>query len=168
MTMTRRRLCSVGAALALVGASGCLGGDETETGGSNGDEWTWSGALPVESVVQHHDPSCGCCHEYVDYLERHEIDVQVESTDNLEAVKREFGVPEAAMSCHTIEVGDYLVEGHVPLEAIEELLADEPAVDGISAPGMPQYSPGMGPRGDEPLTIYAFETSGEFSEYTTV
>ncbi|QFU81338.1 DUF411 domain-containing protein [Natronorubrum aibiense] len=168
MTVTRRRLCSAGLTLALVGASGCLDGTETESENADGDDWAWSGTLPVDSVVQYHDPSCGCCSEYVDYLERHDIDVQVESTADLEDVKRDVGVPEEAMSCHTLEVGDYLVEGHVPLEAIATMLEDEPAIDGISAPGMPQYSPGMGPRGDEPLTIYAFDAAGDLSTYTTV
>lgn len=162
MAITRRDLCSAGAALALVGASGCLGG-------SNGSEdWEWSGSLPVDSVVQHHDPSCGCCGEYVDYLETNGIDVQVEETGDLRSVKRDLGVPGDAESCHTIEFGDYVVEGHVPLEAIEQLFDEGADVDGIAAPGMPQHSPGMGPPGDDPLTIYAFDASGAVYEYTDV
>ncbi|WP_440770236.1 DUF411 domain-containing protein [Natronorubrum sp. DTA28] len=164
MPITRRGLCTAGASLAVVGLSGCF-----DLGGSSDvDDWNWSGSLPVERVVQHHDPSCGCCSEYVDYLETNGIDVRVEATDDLEAVKRDLGVPADAESCHTLEVGDYLVEGHVPLEAVEELFEDEPDVDGIAAPGMPQHSPGMGAPGDEPLQIYAFDDSGALSEFTTV
>ncbi|TYL39105.1 metal-binding protein [Natronococcus pandeyae] len=167
MTISRRQLCSTGAAFAVVGLAGCLsGGDESAEG--SGDDWTWSGSLPVESVVQHHDPDCGCCSAYVEYLDDHGIDVQVEETRDLEGIKRDLSVPEDAWSCHTIEFGDYLVEGHVPLEAIETLFEDEPAVLGITAPGMPQHSPGMGPPGDEPLTIYSFEESGETAAYVDV
>lgn len=60
------------------------------------------------------------------------------------------------------------IEGNVLREAIALLLENEPAVLGITAPGMPQYSPGMGPRSDDPLTIYAFEEFGAVREYTEV
>ncbi|WP_019991923.1 DUF411 domain-containing protein [Natronorubrum tibetense] len=164
MTITRRTLCASGATLALAGIAGCF-----DLGASSDvDDWNWSGSLPVERVVQHHDPSCGCCSEYVDYLETNGIDVRVAETADLEAVKRDLGVPADAESCHTLEFGDYLVEGHVPLEAVEELFENEPDVDGLTAPGMPQHSPGMGPPGDEPLQIYAFDDSGAVSEFTTV
>lgn len=168
MTISRRRLCSAGAALAFVGIGGCLGGSDAESGGSNGNEWAWSGSLPIETVVQHHDPDCGCCSAYVDYLDERGISVQVEETGDIEAVKRELSVPEDAWSCHTVEFGDYLVEGHVPLEAVETLFAEEPDILGIAAPGMPQYSPGMGSRGDEPLTISAFEEGGDVFEYVDI
>ncbi|ELY52019.1 DUF411 domain-containing protein [Natronolimnohabitans innermongolicus] len=162
MDTTRRRLCATGATFAVAALAGCA--DRS----SDTDEWAWSGSLPVDSVVQHHDPSCGCCSEYVDYLETNGLDVDVRETDDLDAVKADLGVPDDAESCHTLEVGDYLVEGHVPLEAFEELFADEPDVSGIAAPGMPEHSPGMGPPGDGPLSIYAFDSSGEVFEFTDV
>lgn len=176
MAITRRAFCSV-TTIAAVSLGGCLGGSDDDgasgddstanSGGARGDleDWAWDGSLAVSTVVQHHDPSCGCCSIYVEYLETHGIDVRVEETDDLEAVKAEHSVPEEAQSCHTVEVGDCLVEGHVPLEAIDELLAGEPDVRGIAAPGMPRFSPGMGPRGDEPLSIYAFDDSGLLEEF---
>lgn len=176
--VTRRGILSAGAAAAVAGIGGCLGDGGDGDGGNGGtetaadtdadDDWAWEGTLSVESVVQHHAPSCGCCSEYVAYLERHGIDVRTEPTDDLEAVKDDLSIPSDAESCHTVEVGDYLVEGHVPLEAIDALLADEPAVDGIAAPGMPRNSPGMGPRGDDPLTIYAFEAGGDIEPFRDV
>lgn len=154
--------------------------DETSGGGREGDDstaggvpadlegdladWAWAGDLPVESAVQHHDPSCGCCSQYVPYLEAHGIDVVVEETDDLGAVKADLGVPRAAASCHTVEVDGYLVEGHVPLEAVDELLATRPDVLGIAAPGMPRNAPGMGAR-DGPLAIYAFDGTGAVREF---
>jgi hypothetical protein len=59
----------------------------------------------------------------------------------------ELGIPDAAASCHTALVAGYAVEGHVPIQAIERLLADRPDVVGLTVPGMPGDSPGMG--GDE-------------------
>ncbi|WP_049920316.1 DUF411 domain-containing protein [Halobiforma nitratireducens] len=190
--VSRRRFVAAGTGtiLASVGLAGCLDGDEpTETDSTptdpegsasgtaqdqrqNQTHWEWSGSLPLESAVQYHDPNCGCCGEYVSYLESHGIDVRVEYPDDLAATKTELGVPTDVRSCHTLVLGeeddaDYLVEGHVPLEAVETLLEDDPDVRGIAAPGMPRHSPGMGPRGDEPLQIYAFDEDGG-EEYTTV
>ena len=169
MPVTRRRFCAVGATLASIGVAGCLGGsgDEEPTEPET-DAWTWSGSLPVDAAVQYHDPSCGCCEEYVSYLETHGIDVEVSEVDDLGSVKTDLSVPDDVRSCHTTELGGYLIEGHVPLEAAEALFENDSDVLGIAAPGMPQNSPGMGPRGDEPLTIYAFEEDGESDEYLQV
>lgn len=41
-------------------------------------------------------------------------------------------------------VDGYVVEGHVPIQAVERLLADRPDTVGLSVPGMPGDSPGMG------------------------
>ncbi len=57
------------------------------------------------------------------------------------------GVPASASSCHTAQIGEYVIEGHVPVEAITRLLADQPEAVGLVNPGMPADSPGMG--GDE-------------------
>lgn len=174
--LTRRRLCIAGVALASVGLGGCLGGpeadptDQSAPGDSHVDDWEWSGSVPSDAAVQYHDPDCGCCAEYVTYLERHGIAVDVEHVSDLGAAKTNLGVPLEVRSCHTLafEGTEYLVEGHVPLEAIETLFAERPDVRGITIPGMPQYAPGMGPRGDEPLQVYTFDTEGSREPYTTV
>jgi hypothetical protein len=62
----------------------------------------------------------------------------------LAAYKADLGVPEAATSCHTALVDGYVVEGHVPAEAIVQLLADRPYAIGIALAGMPADAPGMG------------------------
>ncbi|HET8679251.1 MAG TPA: DUF411 domain-containing protein [bacterium] len=63
-------------------------------------------------------------------------------------------------SCHTIEVAGYFVEGHVPVEAIEQLLRNRPQIMGIALPGMPPGSPGMDGTRTGPLNIYAVSRSG--------
>lgn len=169
MPVTRRQFCAVGAAFTSVAIGGCLGDDGDETPADpETDGWAWSGSIPVDAAVQYHDPACGCCTEYVSYLEEHGIDVEVSEVDDLGSVKTDLSVPDDVRSCHTTELGDYLIEGHVPLEAVEALFENDSDVLGIAAPGMPRHSPGMGPRGDEPLAIYAFEEGGESYEYLQV
>lgn len=59
----------------------------------------------------------------------------------------DLGVPDEAASCHTAMVDGYVIEGHVPIQAMERLLDDRPDIVGLAIPGMPGDSPGMG--GDE-------------------
>ena len=46
------------------------------------------------------------------------------------------------------------MEGHVPVTIIERLLKERPALRGVSLPGMPQGSPGMTGRKQEPFKIF--------------
>ncbi len=62
----------------------------------------------------------------------------------MNAFKAEHGVPEGAAACHTALVDGYVVEGHVPAEAIIKLLNDRPDAAGIALAWMPPGSPGMG------------------------
>lgn len=76
-------------------------------------------------------------------------------------------MPDAAASCHTALVDGYVLEGHVPLEAIERVLADRPDIVGIAVPGMPGDSPGMG--GDESTwanqNVVAVDADGAMSPF---
>lgn len=100
-------------------------------------------------------PSCGCCHEWEAYLRTHGYTVDSIPTEDMTAVKADRGVPRSAQSCHTAVVGGYVVEGHVPVEAIEDLLAEQPAIDGIALPGMPPGSPGMPGEQEAPFEVLA-------------
>ena len=79
------------------------------------------------------------------------------SADKLDmaAFKAEVGVPMEYASCHTTIVAGYFVEGHVPLAAIERLLAERPDIDGLALPGMPPGSPGMGGTQQGPFEVLA-------------
>jgi hypothetical protein len=99
-------------------------------------------AEPV-TVDMYQNPQCGCCEEYAGYLRRHGFRVTVTPTHNMSMISRRHGVPEHLAGCHTMLVEGYVVEGHVPVGAINKLLAERPNIKGISLPGMPEGSPGM-------------------------
>src|SRR3546814_6074881 len=69
--------------------------------------------------------------------------VEVRNTNNLNPVKERLGVPYGKGSCHTAEVGGYVVEGHVPADDVMRLLAQQLDAKGLVLPGMPLGSPGM-------------------------
>lgn len=94
-------------------------------------------------LVVHKNESCGCCGEWVKYVEQAGFKVQVHNESNLNEVKTRLGVPAAKGSCHTAEIDGYLIEGHVPVEDIRRLLAERPDARGLVVAGMPAGSPGM-------------------------
>jgi hypothetical protein len=76
-------------------------------------------------------------------------------TDDMTQVKQDHGLPDSAWSCHTAIIDGYVVEGHVPMAAIEDMLSTRPAIVGIALPGMPAGSPGMPGALEGPLQVLA-------------
>lgn len=103
------------------------------------------GEAPRIHVVK--DPGCGCCTSWIGHLRDNGFAVSFEDRDPvaLAAFKRARGIPDALASCHTAIGGAYTIEGHVPAADIRRLLAERPDAIGLSVPGMPNGSPGMGP-----------------------
>src|SRR5947199_9707635 len=120
------------------------------------------------SVMLYKNPECGCCDGYADYLRHNGFTVTAKATNDLSEISRKAGIPPDLQGCHTSFIGDYVVDGHVPVEAIRKLLADRPAIKGITLPGMPPGSPGMTGDKTEPFTVYAIRKDAEPSVYMTV
>lgn len=97
----------------------------------------------VPTVTVYKTPTCGCCVLWVDHMTEAGFEVETVDVASLEDVKARLGVPNTLASCHTAIVGDYVVEGHVPAEDVERLLAEQPDAAGLAVPGMPIGSPGM-------------------------
>ena len=113
--------------------------------------------------------SCGCCQKWVDYLQDEGFEVTAHNVDDVVSIKRKLGMTDPALySCHTAKVGGYLIEGHVPASDIRRLLDDRPTLVGLTAPGMPQMSPGMlsiEPKGYDVLQFNAKLETSVFSSY---
>ncbi|UCF62428.1 MAG: DUF411 domain-containing protein [Anaerolineaceae bacterium] len=88
------------------------------------------------------------------------------TNDALYALKESTGITAELASCHTAEIGGYIIEGHVPADVIEELLVERPDIVGLALPGMPPGSPGMGGVSEKPLEILAFDQQGQVWVYT--
>jgi len=134
----------------------------------------WAAAGPVQAVpVQaapvavtlYKTPECGCCEGYADYLRHNGFAVTSKSTNELAEVSRKAGIPAELQGCHTSFIGNYVVDGHVPVEAIQKLLAERPAIKAIALPGMPEGSPGMVGEKTQPFTIYAIGADGKQSVF---
>ena len=107
------------------------------------------------SMTVYRSPDCSCCHLWSEIAGQAGWTVVTVDKLDMAAFKAETGVPEQAASCHTAIVDGYFVEGHVPLAAIERLMADRPAIDGIALPDMPAGSPGMAGVAEGPFEVLA-------------
>ena len=117
-------------------------------------KWLLSLALACTPLLAHganqtltvfQDPNCGCCGAWAQYMQNEGYTVNTVITNNIVAVKQKLGIPPQLSSCHTAVIEDtgQIIEGHVPVRAIEKLLA-QPDTQGVAAPGMPHNAPGMG------------------------
>ena len=110
--------------------------------------------------------SCGCCDVYSSYFKsRGNSKTKAINLENIKSIKDKYGVPSAMESCHTTVIGNYFVEGHIPLEAVEKLLAEKPDIKGIAMPGMPLGSPGMVGAKNGAFVIYAINNDGSYGEF---
>ena len=91
-------------------------------------------------------PTCSCCTAWVEHLRQAGFAVEAQDIDLdvLYAFKDRLQIAPELAGCHTAVVGNYFIEGHVPASDIERLLAEQPAARGLTVPGMPVSSPGMG------------------------
>jgi hypothetical protein len=120
-------------------------------------------ALPTVEVYK--SPTCGCCVKWVEHMKANGFKVVTHEMNDVTPHKQRLGVPVGMGSCHTAEVGGYLVEGHVPADDVKRLLAEKPKAKGLVSPGMPQSAPGMDMPGKQPYEIFLVRQDGSASSF---
>lgn len=100
-------------------------------------------AAAKPKITVYKTPTCGCCQDWVEHLEKNGFQVIVNDVPSTTPYRAKFGVPADLGSCHTGVVEGYALEGHVPASEISRLLAERPKARGLAVPGMPVGSPGM-------------------------
>ncbi|MFC6717166.1 DUF411 domain-containing protein [Natrialbaceae archaeon GCM10025810] len=160
MVDTSRRAALLASASAIgIAFAGCL------SDGSG--DWETDESIPVTAATMYKGPSCDCCDVYAEYLDDAlTTNLETVVSEDLEALKDDRGIDSDIRSCHTVELDDYLVEGHVPAETVSMLFEDGPDISGIALPGMPSGSPGMGGEKDKTWTVYEIRSGDDPSVYT--
>lgn len=133
-------------------------------------QMTWTGltkAANSPAVVAYRNPGCGCCEKWAEQLKAAGFEVSMQDDPDLSARRSAAGVPDDLAGCHTALMGEYVIEGHVPLADIQRLLTEKPLIKGISVAGMPMGSPGMemGEMRDA-YDVVAFAADGSRSVFT--
>lgn len=113
-----------------------------------------AGATSATAITVFQDPNCGCCVGWAEHMRESGFKVTTVNTQNMATVKEKLGVPAELDSCHTavVEETGQIIEGHVPASAVNKLLTDN-STKGVSAPGMPLNSPGMGELDGNLITV---------------
>jgi len=117
------------------------------------------------TIKLHKSLTCGCCEVYGSYMRKQGYEVNENNISDafLSTLKQNMEIPQEVWSCHTSEIDGYIIEGHIPNEAIEKLLTEKPDIKGIGMAGMPSGSPGMpGPKSD--FIIYEINNDGSLGE----
>ncbi len=131
--------------------------------------WLWPGTpADATEITVYKSPTCGCCNKWIDHLEDNGFRVIKKDLRDTSPIRAAHGVTPRLASCHTALVDGYVVEGHVPATDIRRLLAERPAVKGLTVPGMPMGSPGMEGHRKDPYNVLTFDSEGKttvFSRY---
>jgi len=121
----------------------------------------------AKEATVYKSPTCGCCKKWVEHMQKSGWTVTAHDVPDVGVYKKRYGVPDALGSCHTaIVTSGYVIEGHVPADVIDKLVAQRPGdIVGLAVPGMPQGSPGMETGTTEKYDIVAFDKAGKTKVY---
>jgi hypothetical protein len=125
------------------------------------------GAPARPTITVYKSATCGCCVNWVEYLREQGFDPVAHTTERVDEIKAQHGVPRQAFSCHTALIDGYVIEGHVPAGDIRRLLKERPAVVGLSVPGMPTGSPGMDGPTPQPYDVLTFDARGQTQVFSS-
>jgi hypothetical protein len=120
-------------------------------------------ATAAKQATVYKSPTCGCCKKWVEHMEKSGYTVTAHDVPDVNVYKKRYAVPDELGSCHTaIVTSGYVIEGHVPADVIDKLVADAPKdIIGLAVPGMPQGSPGMESGTTEKYDILGFNKAGK-------
>lgn len=170
--LDRRTFLSAVGGIGAGTLAGCLGaGNPTANFGTGDDAERLRDAAAsyLNTATLYKAPNCSCCLKYTEYLETTAgANIDVVKVSDLAKTKERYNVPRNVESCHTMDMGDYYVEGHVPREAIGKLAEEMPDIAGIALPGMPRGSPGMPGEQTEAFVIYAVSHDGSYHEFMQI
>jgi hypothetical protein len=111
--------------------------------------------------------SCGCCNAWISHLRKAGFQVTAKDVPAavLNQAKLDAGLTPELTSCHTGQIGSYVIEGHVPAQDIQRLLRERPDALGLTVPGMPQGSPGMETGETDAYEVLLFRANGTTEVY---
>ncbi len=79
----------------------------------------------------------------IKYLRDNGLEVVDNIVEDISVIKDKYQVPNNLRSCHSAQIANYTIEGHVPIKSINKLFIEKSGIKGIALPGMPLGSPGM-------------------------
>ena len=99
--------------------------------------------IDIQTIVSYRSASCGCCKKWIKHLRDNGLEVVDNIVKDVSVIKNQYQFPNNLRSCHSAQIANYMIEGHVPIESINKLFREKPNINGIAVPGMQHGSPGM-------------------------
>ena len=99
--------------------------------------------INIPKVISYRSASCSCCKKWINHLRNNGLEVVDNIVEDVSVIKNQYQIPNNLRSCHSAQIDNYTIEGHVPIESINKLFREKPNIKGIAVPGMPLGSPGM-------------------------
>ena len=100
-------------------------------------------SIDIPKVVSYRSASCSCCKKWINHLRNNGLEVIDNIVKDVSVIKNQYQIPNYLRSCHSAQIANYTIEGHIPIESINKLFREKPNINGIAVPGMPIGSPGM-------------------------
>jgi hypothetical protein len=116
----------------------------------------------ADSKMQILQPTSSTCPQsWLDDMKKLSNDVKIISMITVSNVKNDVGIPREIRSCNTTFFNDMVIEGNVPVEAIEDFLKNKPnEAIGLS---LPSYENDKNPK--TVYVIFEDKTFKEFGKY---
>lgn len=143
-------------------------GNSNDPSSSTANKITSKAVNEKPKAIVYKSATCGCCQVYVGYLKKQGFDVEVRDVKDTDSIKKKYNISDDKLSCHTTVIGDYFFEGHIPVEAVNKVLTEKPAIQGIALPGMPSGSPGMPGEKFDKFEISQLSKDSQWSNYLSI
>ena len=131
--------------------------------------------IDIPKVVSYRSASCGCCKKWINHLRDNGLEVVDNIVKDVSVIKNQYQIPNNLRSCHSAQIANYTIEGHVPIESINKLFREKPNINGIAVPGMPFGSPGMEMHSQdshshdyENYKVFSFSKTGKINIFDTI
>ena len=82
--------------------------------------------IDIPEVLSYRSASCGCCKKWVNHLRDNGLEVVDKIVENVSVIKNQYQIPNNLRSCHSAQIANYMIEGHVPIESINKLFREKP------------------------------------------
>ncbi|WP_034550279.1 DUF411 domain-containing protein [Helicobacter fennelliae] len=117
-------------------------------------------------IKLYESPTCGCCKLWAKYMQKNGYTLEIHESNDFYTIKDKLGIKPEYQSCHTALIQGYAIEGHVPSSVVAWLVQNKPKdVIGVSAPMMPQGSPGMEQGYEETYPVLILKKDGSAEVY---
>ena len=118
------------------------------------------GLVTQEAVYVYRQPDGIACGRWSDHMRRAGFIVKTKEVADLRAERERLRVPPDLAACHCAEIAGYAIEGHVPAEAVINLLESKANAHGIAVAGMPAGAPGVECLDEDPYEVVMFGPTG--------